>query len=116
MTIKGKIKNNEGKEDILKNENTENNNALDAEFDIMSRYDSLRLKISNGVRVKRSSEKSVLKKAGVPDGFIITSIDKKPVSTPSEVKNALENAGEGVLLGGIKPDGSKGFYGIPLTK
>ncbi|MFN9115495.1 MAG: Do family serine endopeptidase [Bacteroidota bacterium] len=116
ITLEATLKNKEGKAEILKTEKTESNKAFDAEFETVSRDERLRLKISNGVRVKRSSEKSVLKKAGVPDGFIITSIDKKPVATPSEVKNALENAGEGVLLGGIKPDGSKGFYGIPLTK
>ena len=116
ITLDATLKNKEGKAEILKTEKIESNKAFDAEFETVNRDERLRLKISNGVRVKRSSEKSILKKAGVPDGFIITSIDKKPVSTPSEVKNALENAGEGVLLGGIKPDGSKGFYGIPLTK
>jgi S1-C subfamily serine protease len=64
--------------------------------------------------VKKVAEKSILKNAGVPAGFIITSIDKRPVATPSEVKTALDHAGEGVLLGGINPDGSKGFYGIGL--
>ena len=97
---------------ILKSEKIETNKALDAEFETVSREERLKLKISTGVRIKKLSDKSVLKRAGVPEGFIITSIDKQPVTTPSEVKQALSDISEGVLLGGVNPDGSKGFYGI----
>ncbi len=109
------LKNKDGKTDIVKTEKVELNKALDAEFETVNREDRLRLKISNGVRVKKVADKSILKKAGVPVGFIITSIDKRPVATPSEVKMALDNATEAVLLGGVNPDGSKGFYGIGLN-
>jgi hypothetical protein len=57
-----------------------------------------------------------MKKAGVPDGFVVTQIDKKPVSTINDVKSSLENKKGGVLLEGINPDGSKGFYGFGLEK
>lgn len=114
VTVEAVLKNKEGKTGLIKTEKVETNKALDAEFETVSREERLKLKITNGVRVKKVADKSILKKAGVPQGFIITSIDKRPVATPSEVKLALENAGEGVLLGGINPDGSKGFYGIGL--
>ena len=114
VTVEAVLKNKEGKTGLIKTEKVETNKALDAEFETVAREERLKLKITNGVRVKKVADKSILKKAGVPQGFIITSIDKRPVATPSEVKQALENAGEGVLLGGINPDGSKGFYGIGL--
>ncbi|MES2688753.1 MAG: PDZ domain-containing protein, partial [Bacteroidota bacterium] len=114
MTLEATLKNREGKTGFLTTEKVENNKALDAEFETVSRDERLKLKISNGVRVKKVAEKSILKKAGVPVGFIITSIDKRPVSTPAEVKSALEDKTEGVLLGGVNPDGSKGFYGVGL--
>lgn len=114
MNFEAVLKNKEGKTGIVKSEKVESNKVLDAEFETVNREDRLKLKITNGVRVKKVADKSILKKAGVPVGFVITSIDKRPVATPSEVKTALENAGEGVLLGGINPDGSKGFYGIGL--
>jgi Do/DeqQ family serine protease len=114
VTLEAVLKNKEGKTGLIKTEKVETNKALDAEFETVAREERLKLKITNGVRVKKVADKSILKKAGVPQGFIITSIDKRPVATPSEVKQALENAGEGVLLGGINPDGSKGFYGIGL--
>ena len=114
MNFETVLKNKEGKTGLVKTEKLETNKVLDAEFETVNREDRLKLKIPNGVRVKKVADKSILKKAGVPIGFIITSIDKRPVATPSEVKTALDNAGEGVLLGGINPDGSKGFYGVGL--
>lgn len=112
ITVEATLRNREGKTGILKSEKIETNKALDAEFETVSREERLKLKISTGVRIKKLSDKSILKKAGVPEGFIITSIDKQSVTTPSEVKLALSDISEGVLLGGINPDGSKGFYGI----
>lgn len=114
LTVSAILKNKDGKIGIVKSEKIETNKVLDAEFETVSREERLKLKIANGVRIKKISDKSILKKAGVPMGFIITSIDKQPVSTPSEVKSALESAGESVLIGGVNPDGSKGFYGIGL--
>lgn len=114
VTVEAVLKNKEGKTGLVKSEKVETNKAFDAEFETVNREDRLKMKITNGVRVKKINEKSILKRAGVPVGFVITSIDKRPVATPSEVKTALESAGESVLLGGINPDGSKGFYGIGL--
>jgi S1-C subfamily serine protease len=114
MNFETVLKNKEGKTGLVKTEKVETNKVLDAEFETVNREDRLKLKITNGVRVKKVADKSILKKAGVPVGFIITSIDKRPVATPSEVKSALDNAGEGVLLAGMNPDGSKGFYGVGL--
>lgn len=116
LTLEATLKNREGKTSFLKTEKVETNKAMDAEFESVSRDERLKLKISSGVRVKRIADKSSLKKAGVPVGFIITKIDKRAVSTPAEVKSALENNTESVMLGGINPDGSKGFYAVELAK
>ncbi len=112
MTFEATLKNKDGKTGIIKSEKVETDKALDAEFETVNREERLKLKISNGVRVKRVAEKSILKKAGVPVGFIIISIDKQNVATPTDVKRALDDVTEGVLLKGINPDGSRGFYGI----
>jgi serine protease Do len=116
LTLEATLKNREGKTGFLKTEKVETNKALDAEFETVSRDERLKLKISSGVRVKKISDKSNLRKAGVPIGFVITKIDKRAVSTPAEVKAALEENTESVMLGGINPDGSKGFYAVELAK
>lgn len=108
------LKNKEGKTEIIKAEKIESNKILDAEFETISREERLNNRISNGVRVKKVGDKSILKKAGVPNGFIVTHIDKKPVSTLMDVKLALEGKKGGVLLEGINPDGSKGYYGFGI--
>ncbi|MFN8416780.1 MAG: Do family serine endopeptidase [Cytophagaceae bacterium] len=70
------------------------------------------LEISGGAKVVRLYN-GKLKEAGVREGFIITSIDKKPVRTPEDVVKILEatNSG-GILMEGIYPDGKKEYYGI----
>ncbi len=108
------LKNKEGKIGIIKSERVENDKVLNSEFESITRDERLKLKIANGVRLKKADEKIVIKKAGVPNGFIIVSIDKKPVYTPSDVKRALTDKKGGVLLEGVNPDGSKGYYGFGL--
>lgn len=110
------LKNKEGKTGIVRSEKIENDRVFNSEFETVSREERLQLKISNGVKLKKADEKSILRKHGVPNGFIIVSIDKKPVYTPSDVKRALTDAKGGVLLEGINPDGSKGYYGFGIDK
>jgi serine protease Do len=109
------LKNKDGKTGIVKSEKMESNKVLDCEFETIAREERLKLKISNGVKVKKIGEKSPLKKAGVPIGFVITQIDKTNVANSSEVKTALEGRKGGVLLEGINPDGSKGYYGFGIN-
>lgn len=71
------------------------------------------LELSGGAKVVRLYS-GKLKEAGVREGFIITSIDKKPVRSPEDVIKILEttSSGGGVLMEGIYPDGKKEYYGI----
>ena len=110
------LKNKDGKTGLVKTEKVETDKALNSEFENVSRDERLKLKIGNGVRLKKADEKSVLKKADIPNGFIIITIDKKPVYTPSDVKKALTDKKGGVLLEGVNPDGSKGYYGFGLDE
>ena len=94
----------------------ESNKILESEFESLTRDERLKLHITNGVRVKKVGEKSVFKKAGIPNGFIVISVDKKTISSISEMKLALENKKGGTLVEGINPDGSKGYYGFGIDK
>jgi len=110
------LKSIDGKTEINKGEKIESNKVLDCEFETVARDERMRLHLANGVRIKRVGEKSVLRKAGVPNGFIVTSIDKTAVTTVSDVKSALETKKGGTLLEGVNPDGSKGYYGFGIDK
>ena len=110
------LKSLEGKTEIVRTEKVESNKVLDSEFESLTRDERLKLHITNGVRIKKVGEKSILKKAGVPNGFIVISVDKKPVSSVSEIKSSLEDKKGGTLLEGVNPDGSKGYYGFGIDK
>lgn len=115
LEVTATLKSKEGKTTLVKTEKTESNKILDCEFESIPREERLKLKISNGIRIKKVGEKSPLKKAGIPNGFVVTSIDKNPVSTLTDVKLSLEDHKGGVLIEGINPDGSKGYYGFGLN-
>jgi serine protease Do len=104
----------DGKTSVELVERTETNKALGAELESITRDERLNLKIQSGVRVARLDDKSLLRKAGIPVGFIITAIDKKTIATVAEAKKLLESKKGGVLIEGIKPDGSKGYYGFGI--
>ena len=52
------------------------------------------------------------KEAGIERGFIVTSVDKKPVDGVADLRSSLENKRGGTLIEGIYPDGTKAFFGI----
>lgn len=104
------LRNKEGTTTVKRNESASLlgatlENASDAELD--------KLRIKSGVKVKELRP-GKLKNAGLKDGFIITSIDNKPVKTPSEVTSHLENKQGGVLIEGVYPNGMKAFYGFGM--
>jgi Do/DeqQ family serine protease len=108
------LKGRDGKTEVSSTERVEINKALGAEFESLTREERLNMKIQAGVRVKKMDDKSALKKAGIQPGFIITSIDKKPISTVADAKQTLESKKGGVLVEGIYPDGSKGYYAFGI--
>ena len=55
-----------------------------------------------------------LKAAGIKEGFIITSIDKKPIKTTEDLETALKTKQGGVLIEGIYPNGMRAYYGFGL--
>lgn len=72
-----------------------------------------RLNIKQGVVVDNITDGSI-QKAGIKNGFIITRIDKKPVSTPEDVSKILKESRGGVLIEGMYPNGSLAYYGFGL--
>ena len=52
------------------------------------------------------------KDAGIEEGFIITSIDKKKIDNVQDLRNALLNKSGGTLIEGVYPNGEEAFYGI----
>ncbi len=103
------LRNKEGNTSVVKNEVT---NVLGAQLEPLSEQEQSKLGIA-GVRVKKL-ETGKLKSAGIQQGFIITSIDNKPVTKNDDVTSYLESKKGGVLIEGVYPNGMKAYYGFGM--
>ncbi len=79
----------------------------------ISEEEKVQLNIANGVRISEITTGKLLK-AGVPQGFVITHIDKQPVSSPQDVYRILNSKTGGVLVEGVTKNGTPEYYGFGL--
>ncbi|MGZ3903992.1 MAG: Do family serine endopeptidase [Bacteroidia bacterium] len=116
ITLPVILKNREGNVGIVKKEKPAEKpvyTLLGAAFENVSKEDLAKLKLSNGVRVSKL-QNGKLAAAGLREGLVITSIDKKKISTIEEVETALKNKQGGVLIEGVYPNGMRAYYGFGL--
>jgi serine protease Do len=113
ITLNVKLKSKQGDTKIRRREEQRivKDKFLKAELQSIGSEDKDALDIKNGVKVL-SVEDGKLSDAGIKDGFVITHIDRKPVSTPEQVGTMLQNVKGGVLIEGIYSDGAKAYYGF----
>lgn len=85
-----------------------------ATFEDVTEREIERLGLRNGGVQLVSLDKGKWKEAGIKEGFIVTSIDKRAVSSVEDLSRALARTGEasGRLIEGVYPDGSRAYYGI----
>jgi S1-C subfamily serine protease len=115
MTLPVILKNKEGNVGIVKKEKPAEKPilTLGAAFEQVSKEDLARLKISNGVRISKL-QNGKLAAAGIKEGLIITSIDKKKINTIEDIEKVLNDKQGGVLIEGIYPNGMRAYYGFGL--
>lgn len=109
------LKNKENSLGIIKKASlaTTSINSLGATFEEMSADDLSRLRIQNGVKLSKLGQ-GKLAAAGIKEGFIITSIDKKKMTSVKDVQANLENKTGGVLIEGVYPNGLRAYYGFGM--
>jgi serine protease Do len=107
------LKNKNGNTDVVEKAKTEVVSALGASFESVSEADMKKLNIANGVKVLKLGAGKLLG-SGIKEGFIITSVDKKKVTSAEDIRSALENKNGGVLIEGIYPNGMRAYYGFGL--
>ncbi|WOK07004.1 trypsin-like peptidase domain-containing protein [Imperialibacter roseus] len=79
---------------------------LGVEFEKVSKVERDLLKIDNGVRVKKIRN-GFFRQLDIPEGFIITNINNRPVETPEELANILEKIKGKVVIDGITSKGRR---------
>ncbi len=100
------LRNKHGDTEIVRDNNIV---VLGAEFDKISNRDRQNLEIANGIKIAKLA-KGKLKEAGLKKGFIITSVNKKPIYDVSDFKREIVNASGGILVEGVYPDGELAYY------
>lgn len=108
------LKNKNGNTEIVKKEDLpEIISLLGADFETLSSEEKDRLKIDYGIKISKLIG-GKLRSAGIREGFIITSIDQKPIRTTDDLVKALQNKKGGVLIEGLYPNGMRAYYGFGL--
>ena len=105
------LKNMNGNESIVSNESNSVLKELGATFTNMDDKELKHLKLDGGVKVDQLFN-GKLRRVGVREGFIITKINHKKVSTVDELVSTVEKIKDGILIEGIYENGRREFYGF----
>lgn len=87
--------------------------GLGVEFQDMDAEELAKFRLESGVRVSRLKA-GKFAQVGIRENFIITSIDRKKVSSAEQVKNALENRKGSVIIEGNYANGVRASYSFVL--
>ncbi len=109
-TISVTLRNVNGNTEIIKNDNV---SLLGARFVTVNKNTLHDLGIDNGVQIAELHPGKLLS-AGIKEGFIIQSIDKKQIYNVEDIRSSLQNRTGGVLIEGIYPNGMQAYYGFGL--
>ncbi|MGN6646792.1 MAG: trypsin-like peptidase domain-containing protein [Cytophaga sp.] len=102
------LTNEEGKTDIVKHE-LYSSQTLGADFSAIPKVEKDKMGLSNGVRIV-NVRNGLISRLGLPEGFIITSINRTPMNEPAEVAAILENIRGQIIIEGVGGNGSRAIY------
>lgn len=105
------LRNRHGDTEIVR----DNTSVLGAEFETVDDNIKEGLKITNGIMIS-NLKKGKLKDAGLEKGFIITSVNKKPIYEVGDFKREIGNAKGGILVEGLYPDGESAYFVFGVGK
>ena len=86
---------------------------LGASFEELSKEELKKYGLTSGLKVSKL-EKGKLAAAGIQNGFIITSVDRKKIGSIQDLESAIKEKEGGVLIEGVYPNGVKAYYGFGL--
>jgi serine protease Do len=89
-------------------------NVLGAELATIGEKEKEKLNVHNGLIINKLSN-GKLKSAGIKEGFVITSVNKRAVNTVDEMKEMLNRSRGGVLIEGVYPNGQEAYYVFGLN-
>lgn len=84
-----------------------------ATFQRITNSEKQRFNIDDGYKIVHL-DNGLLRNSGIREGFIIIAIDKQPVHSTQDLKEAFTSKKGGVLIEGLYPNGMRAYYGIGL--
>ncbi len=84
---------------------------LQAELQALTEVEKETFGLKVGVKIV-SVDEGKLRESGIPEGFIITKLDKKLVRSPADVQSIIKATEGGLLVEGMLPTGEKQFFAI----
>ena len=90
----------------------ESNSVKGLTITALSKEEKAQLGINNGVKVDKIGAGPF--KGKLPNGFVITKIDKQSISSPQQAKALLEKAEGALLIEGKNADGSDNVIGLKI--
>ncbi len=107
------LKNKNGNTSVVERSKMEVVSALGATFEPINENDMKKLNITNGLKIIKLGAGKLIN-CGIKEGFIITNVDKKKISTVDDIRSTLENKKGGVLIEGFYPNGTRAYYGFGM--
>ena len=102
------LTNREGTTEIIKHETYRSEN-LGADFEAVSKVERDKLGLEGGVRIT-NIRNGLIRRLGISEGFVITSINRVPINTAAELADILEKIRGKVVIEGITSNGLRGYY------
>jgi Do/DeqQ family serine protease len=84
-----------------------------ATFQHITENEKQRFSINDGYKIVHL-DNGLLRNSGIREGFIVVAIDKQPVHSTQDLKEAFTSKKGGMLIEGLYPNGMRAYYGIGL--
>jgi Do/DeqQ family serine protease len=106
------LRNKNGDMEIVKGDSPED--VFGAKFAALSTREKDELGINAGVKVTEMGE-GKFKEAGIKKGFVITQVNKYPISEVNELSHIIKNSRGGILVEGMYPNGEGAYYVLGIN-
>jgi S1-C subfamily serine protease len=102
------LTNREGTTSLLKRE-VYSSVALGADLEAVSKVERDKLGLESGIRIAKVKS-GLVQRMGITEGFIITAVNSKKMTSPEELSKTLEKLRGRVVIEGISANGQRGYY------
>jgi len=108
INVKLQLTNREGTTSLIIREVYESQ-KLGAMLESVSQVEADLLNIDKGVKISNVVG-GLIKRLGIEEGFVVTAINQRPISTPQELEEILTRVRGRVRVEGVNSEGVKGYY------